>query len=559
MQWTIKRKLFLGFGFAAVMMVGGTGVAYWAQVRAQATQAELEATYGELNDLEHLVAYIHAVTSAQRAYMITGKEASVAAIPALRLDAKATAARVVAHIANDEEQKARFAQYQFCIQQRILFVNKLNTTRKDQGFEAAKALFDTGEDDRLLALIMVQFDAMRAAAKELLKTEDAANRRMQQQLGWTEFLGVLLALVLVVGVAVTLQRSISRNVQIAVEMVGAMAEKDLSGIEGVPATDDELAVAIHAINRMKQSMTTALGDVARSSEQVAAAGVEIDAAARQMAESTHSEQQSMETFASSLAEMNATVKEVAEHAERASMAASDAVSSASEGREMVRQTHQAMDRIHTSVNAASSDITTLGVQTQKIGDVVRIIQGIAEQTNLLALNAAIEAARAGDQGKGFAVVAQEVRQLAERTAKFTKEIADQIQAVQQGAGRAVQSMAQGETVVSEGVSQFNRVSASLEAIVDRIEAAQQGIAMIATATTQQSAATEGLTESIHLITGEVNQTAAQVDQAAAACTELAQLAAGLQSVVDSFQLPSQKGSGRKRAGAPEKDGTRRRF
>jgi methyl-accepting chemotaxis protein len=538
MQLTIKRKLSMAFVLAGSMMLGGTGVAYWAQIHGQETQEKIEKTDATIKDLEHLIGYIGRVTSAQRAYLISGDPRAVEAIPALRVDAKATSDRISAAIADDEEQKAHFAQYQVYIQQRIAFVNKLNATRKDKGPEAANALFNTGEDDRLLGLILPEFEQMKDLATARLNAEEAANRKLQAEIGWTELIGVSLAVLMLAAVAFTLIRSIHKNVEISVGMLHAMARKDLSGADGVAATNDELATAIGAINQMKAAMTEALIEVARSSTQVAAAGAEIESTAREIAGTSHEEQRNVEQFASSLAEMNATVKDVAEHAERASLAANGAVETATTGREVVRETQAAMNRISETVQTASNDIATLGKETQGISEVVRIIQEIAEQTNLLALNAAIEAARAGEQGKGFAVVAQEVRVLAERTAKFTKEIAEKIEKVQAGAGRAVESMREGEAVVNEGVNQFTHVGAAFEAITQRVEAAQQGIAMIATATTEQSSATEGLTENIHLISSEVSKTTAQVDQTALACAELAKLADALQHVVDGFQLPS---------------------
>jgi methyl-accepting chemotaxis protein len=538
MKLTIRWKLMMAFGLAALMMVSGTGAAYWAQMLSQATRDEIVKTYGVLNDLEYLISYVRGVTVASRAFIISGDESKIAGIPAMRQDADVVAARVQSQIAGDTEQMDHMARYLDAVRQRRVFVNAENKARKEQGFDAAKALFSTGEDDRLLSEMIAEFNSMKVLEKAKLKAEMDKNARLQKLITQTEVIGIVLAVILISIVTLLLMRSIHRNVQISVEMLGAMAQKDLSGSDGEPASDDELAVAIRAINQLKESMAEALSDVAKSSSMVSAAGSQIEATSRQIADSAREEQRSVELFSSSVAEMNAAVKDVAEHAERASQAAGDAVSSASEGRNVVTQTQVAMNRISESVTTASADIALLGRETESIGEVVQIIQDIAGQTNLLALNAAIEAARAGDQGKGFAVVAQEVRVLAERTAKFTKEIASKVESVQLGAGRAVQSMREGETVVSEGVSQFNRVGSALEEITQRIEAAQQGIAMIASATTQQSATTEGLTENIHGISSEVNATTLQVDQTAMACAELARQAAEMQKVVSGFQLPA---------------------
>ncbi len=384
MRLTIRRKLFLAFGLAAFMMIGGTGVAYWAQVRAQATRDEIVKTYGILNDLEYLISYVRGVTVVSRAYIISGDETAIAGIPAMRKDADVVAARVQSQIAGDTEQMDHMARYLEAVRQRRVFVNAENKARKEQGFDAAKALFSTGEDDRLLSVMIAEFNEMKVAEKSQLRAEMDKNARLQQLIARTELIGIVLAVVLLSSVTFLVMRSIHKNLQISVEMLGAMAQKDLSGADGRPDSQDELADAIEAINRMKGSMSDALVEVARSSAQVAAAGTEIEATSRQISETAHDEQRNVEFFASSVAQMNATVKDVAGHAERASMAADDAVLTANSGREVVRQSEAAMNRISESVQMASGDIATLGQVTGSIGDEIFTTLGYIDVQHLAA-------------------------------------------------------------------------------------------------------------------------------------------------------------------------------
>jgi len=538
-RWTIKNKLLLGFAVIAAMMTGGTVFEHWMRYRAQAMDEVSFRNAETLKYLEHLSSYVRGVTAMQRAYLVSGDSTAMASLPAMRADANKVIEQVKTNIAGDAEILPLMARWQELLVERRIYTNRLMAARRDEGYDAAKAIFDTGEDDRLYSDMQVAIDGIDAVVIARSNAQKAANDRLLQQIAWVEVLSLVMAMCFLSAVAFTLIRSVSRNVRISIDLVEAMAGKNLAGEDAQPVSNDELAAVIRSINHMKHANAEAFAQIADSSAKVASATSQIESTTRNISRTTHAEQGNVQQFAAAVAEMNSAVQNVAEHAEHASTAANDAVSTAASGQEVVRQTQQAMNRISDTVKTASSNIATLGSETQSIGEVVKIIQGIAGQTNLLALNAAIEAARAGEQGKGFAVVAQEVRQLAERTDKFTQEIAAKVESVQQGANRAVQSMREGDAVVSEGVSQFNHVSASLDAITQRVQAAQQGIAMIATATVQQSAATAEITENIHTISSELGKTSEQIDQTAQSCTELAKLASVLQGVVSGFKLPAQ--------------------
>jgi methyl-accepting chemotaxis protein len=179
--------------------------------------------------------------------------------------------------------------------------------------------------------------------------------------------------------------------------------------------------------------------------------------------------------------------------------AASAASAAASGAGSVRETVAGMGRIRDVVQRAASKVTELGAKGVQIGAIVETIDDIAEQTNLLALNAAIEAARAGEQGKGFAVVADEVRKLAERSSRATKEIAALIGQVQQDTDEAVAAMDVGAAEVSQGSELATRSGQAIDELASAVAATRSAAEQIGGRIHTMATASDGVVGAIREI------------------------------------------------------------
>jgi len=321
------------------------------------------------------------------------------------------------------------------------------------------------------------------------------------------------------------------------EAMGRVADGDLSTTIKIYAKD-EIGDLGRAINRMLESMHGMVTSIKSTADQVASAATQLYATSEQIATGAEEVAAQAGTVATASEEMTSTSSEIANNCLMAVESSKCASDSASSGFAVVQETVDEMNRIAERVKESAQTVESLGARSDQIGEIVGTIEDIADQTNLLALNAAIEAARAGEQGRGFAVVADEVRALAERTTKATKEIGDMIKAIQMETRGAVASMEEGVKEVERGTVDAERSGHALQEILEQANSVTMQINQIATAAEEQTATTNEITNNIQQITDVVHETAKGSQESATAANQLSQLAEELQQMVGNFKLAS---------------------
>lgn len=290
------------------------------------------------------------------------------------------------------------------------------------------------------------------------------------------------------------------------------------------------------VNQLADSLNQALSEVAESAALVMSTANEISSSSEEMAAGAQEQSAQSTEVASSVDEMTKTIMENTKNASYAADTAKNSGNKAKEGGAVVEDTISGMMRIANVVQKSASTVSELGKNSDQIGEIIQVIDDIADQTNLLALNAAIEAARAGEQGRGFAVVADEVRKLAERTTKATKEIANMIEQIQKDTRNAVDSMSEGTEEVNKGKELATRAGVVLEELITGANRVSDIAVQVAAASEQQSISAEQISRNIESIAHVTEQSATGTQQIAHSSEELLNMTERLQNLISKFKI-----------------------
>ncbi len=324
---------------------------------------------------------------------------------------------------------------------------------------------------------------------------------------WLLGLGAALALLVGSAAAVWITRDIVAGLKLAVQATERMARHDLS----VPLDGhrrDELGALTQALEAMRSALHQLATQVREVSTSIVTASADIAQGNHDLSLRTEKQAGSLEQTSASMLEMDRELHQSADSAQQASQLAAGASEVAVRGGRVV--------------NEVVATMSSISASSQRIAEIIGVLDGIAFQTNILALNAAVEAARAGEQGRGFAVVASEVRMLAQRSAQAAREIKGLIH----------------ESVerVDAGSRLADQAGSTMQDVVSQVKRVSELIHEITTSTVHESSDIGQVKDAVSQLDLMTQQNAALVEQSAAAANSLRQQAHGLQEAVSAFKL-----------------------
>lgn len=560
----IQGRLLAAFGLS---LLGTIAVWYLSSRTIERFADEVEASLTQMHSSTEVTAGLQAAVLDQIArgehYFVARDREAVLAFDSLSAEVKELLRRYgeLAGVAQDDNAK-----------QEVAAIGDLHSTI-ERAYISARRQLELGRESSAIA----QVEAVSPRVRQLRAQIGALNRNEQTKAeaaaaqlrtrfeGRQQVLVVVVALIAIIGVVMGFQtfRAINRPLNRLVIAANDFGGGDLSiSVNGhMPA---EFRVLAGAFTGMANQFRMVVGETVATAKKIGASAADLSSISEQVAASsgevstamvgitTGAEEQAagLRTIDDALSEMQQRAQEMETTSERA-RELSEQIRSLAEGkRRDIKRALGTLIEVQEVVRSSGREVDELQQFSERISTFVETIQGIARQTNLLALNAAIEAARAGEHGRGFGVVAEEVRKLADGSARAADEVATTMKFIQKQIGKVVETMSEGSAKVS-GVEEVSKgAEAAFEEIVSAVAEVRDAAAHVAAATGENQRAVQRVEQTVRQVgqTAESHAASAQQVSAAAeeqsaatqemsaASVELLQAAEKLKDIVSGFRV-----------------------